>query len=106
MAEEDYEVIALRISWPMVSIGCFLLTLPAKYLLGFLPWRPQPIWLWPLVPPLVIFGLSILGFVVGWIGFRYSERQGLAKVGMFLNGVVLAIVVLMILLWLYIIGVR
>ncbi len=106
MTEEDYEVISLKISWAILSISCFLLTLPAKYLLHLLPWRPQPIWLWPLVPPVVILGLSILGFVMGWIGVRFSQRRSLAKVGMFLNAVVLTIITFMILLWFYIVGSR
>ncbi|MEM7584377.1 MAG: hypothetical protein AAF560_13395 [Acidobacteriota bacterium] len=106
MAEEDYEVISLRVSWPVLSVGCFVLALPAKYLLQFLPWRPQQIWIWPLIPPLVILGLSTVGFALGLIGLRFSERRGLAKTGVFLNGVVLAIIGLMIALWFYIVRSR
>ena len=89
--EDDYEVISLKISWAVLSILLFLLTLPARDLLQFLPWRPQRIWMWPLVPPLVIFGLSLLGVLSGLLGMKFSTHKGLAKTGTFLNGVVLAI---------------
>ena len=98
----DYEVISLKISWAGLSILCFLLTLPARDLLRLLPWRPERIWLWPLIPPLVILGLSCLGFLCGAIGWRFSERRGLAKTGMFLNGTVMAIVLAIAALWFYI----
>lgn len=104
--DNDYEVISLQLHWASFSILFFLLTLPAEYLLGFLPWRPQRIWLWPLVPPLVILGLSILGFACGWIGYRFSDKKRTARVGMFLNGVVLAIVLSMVAVWLYIVAGR
>ena len=104
--DEDYEVISLGISWSNLSILLFLLTLPANYLLQFLPWRPDPIWLWPLVPPLVILGLSFLGAVSGLLGLRFSEARGVARAGLFLNGVVLAIVLAIAALWYYIVSGR
>ena len=106
MADDDYEVISLKISWASLSILCFLSTLPAKYLLQFLPWRPQRIWMWPLVPPLVILGLSVAGFAAGWIGLYLSANRGMAKTGMFLNGVVLAIVLAITAVWFYIVSGR
>ncbi len=104
--EDDYEVISLKISWASLSILFFLLTLPADYLLQFLPWRPRRIWFWPLVPPLVYFGLSVLGFLSGWLGLNLSAHRGVAKTGMFLNGVVLAIVFAMAAVWFYIVAGR
>ena len=106
MADDDYEVIPVKISWAVLSVLCFLLTLPARYLLQFLPWRPQRIWMWPLIPPLVILGLSAVGFVAGWVGFYVSESRGVARAGMFLNGVVLAIVLAIAAAWLYIVSGR
>ena len=104
--EDDYEVVSLKISWATVSLGCFLLTLPTEYLLQFLPWRPRRIWLWPLVPPLVILGLSTVGFLTGWIGLKFSARKGVAKAAMLLNGVVLAIVLAIAAAWFYIVAGR
>ena len=104
--ESDYEVIPLRLSWAGLSILLFLLTLPARDLLQLLPWRPEPIWVWPLIPPLVIFGLSLLGFFSGLLGLKLSARRGLARTGMFLNGVVLAIRLSIAAVWFYIVAGR
>lgn len=104
--DDDYEVISLSPNWVMVSLACFLLTLPAEYLLQFLPWRPRRIWLWPLIPPLVIFGLSVLGLLTGAIGLWTSEKKGMAKVALLLNGVVVAIVLGMAAIWFYIVSGR
>ncbi len=106
MAEDDYEVVSLGLSWAAVSVACFLLTLPAEYLLQFLPWRPRRIWLWPLIPPLVILGLSTIGFLTGWIGLVRSEKKGLPRIAMLLNGVVVVIVLVMAGAWYYIVSGR
>ncbi len=58
--------------------------------------------MWPLVPPLVILGLSLLGFLTGLLGLRFSAHKGIAKTGMFLNGVVAAIVLAIAAAWFYI----
>ena len=97
--KDDYEVVSLQVSWSSLSILLFLLTLPAGYLLQFLPWRPHPLWLWPLVPPLVILGLSFFGLLSGWLGWKLSDAKGLAKAGVLLNGVVFAIVLAVAILW-------
>ncbi len=106
MPDNDYEVIQLKISWATLSILLFLLTLPARDLLQYLPWRPQRIWTWPLIPPLVILGLSFLGFLSGLLGLKWSTHKGVAKTGMFLNGTVLAIVLAMAAVWFYIVSRR
>ncbi len=105
-AEDDYEVISLKISWAVLSILFFLLTLPARDLLQLLPWRPQRIWMWPLIPPLVIFGLSLLGLLAGLLGLKFSAHKGIAKTGAFLNGVVLAIFLAIAAVWFYIVAGR
>ncbi len=102
----DYEVISLKISWAVLSILFFLLTLPARDLLQLLPWRPQRIWIWPLIPPLVILGLSLLGFFAGLLGLKFSANKGIAKTGVFLNGVVAAIILAIAAAWFYIVAGR
>ncbi len=104
--EDDYQVISLKISWASLSILFFLLTLVADYLLHLQPWRPQRIWLWPLMPPLAYFGLSLLGVLSGGLGLLFSAGGGLAKAGMFLDGVVLAIFLLIAAVWFYIVAGR
>ena len=106
MAEDDYEVIPLKVSWAALSILFFLLALPARDLLQLLPWRPQRPWIWPLVPPMVILGLSFLGLLSGLLGLKFSDRRGMARIGTFLNGVVLAIVLAIAAAWFYIVSGR
>ena len=103
MPDDDYEVISLKISWASLSILFFLLTLPTRDLLQLLPWRPQRIWIWPLVPPLVILGLSFLGFLSGLLGLKWSSHKGIAKTGLFLNGTVLGIILAIASVWFYIV---
>lgn len=104
--QDDYEVISLKISWASLSILFFLLTLPARDLLQLLAWRPQRIWLWPLIPPLVIFGLSLIGLLMGLLGLKLSAHKGIAKTGIFLNGVVAAIILAVAAVWFYIVAGR
>lgn len=90
----EYAVVPLRPSWSTLSLLLFLLTLPAKSLLNLQPWRPDHIWMWPLIPPLVIAALSLLGLVAGLLGLKYSATRGLAKAGVLLNAVVLGCILL------------
>lgn len=103
---EDYEVVSFRVSWAGLSIFLFLLTLSGRYLLELQPWRPDPIWLWSRVVPVILLGLSSLGFLAGWIGWKTSKRRGMAKLGMFLNGVVATIILLVGAAFFYILVVR
>lgn len=104
--EDDYEVVSFEMRWPSLSILLFLLTLATDELVELQPWRPQRIWLWPLIPPLVIAGLSFLGLVCGWIGLKVSAKKRLARTGMFLNAIVLSIVLSIVATWYYIVAVR
>ncbi|MEE8523190.1 MAG: hypothetical protein V3T72_04605 [Thermoanaerobaculia bacterium] len=90
----EYAVVPLRPSWSTLSLLFFLLTLPAKSLLNVQPWRPDQIWMWPLVPPLVIAALSALGLAAGLLGLRFSATRGLAKTGVLLNAVVFGCILL------------
>ncbi len=62
--------------------------------------------MWPLIPPLVIFGLSLLGLLAGLLGMKFSAHKGMAKTGTFLNGVVLAIFFAIAAVWFYIVSGR
>ena len=91
---DEYEVVALRLSWGALSLACFLLTLPARSLFRLQPWRPEQVWLWPLVPVAAIAVLSFLGLLAGLAGLRTPQSRGTAKVGVLLNAVVLGCIVL------------
>ncbi len=105
-ADDDYQVISVRVSWAGLSLVFFGLTMASDYLLHLQPWRPRQIWAWPLMKPLAVLALSSLGFVAGWLGLRFSDSRGLAKAGMFLNGVPLAIVLSIALVWGWIVAWR
>lgn len=92
---DEYEAIDMKISWSVLSVIFFLLTLPAPYLVRLQPWRPQNPWTWPLVIPAVFLGLSTLGMICGLLGWRFSSSKGMAKWGMILNGVVLGLIALL-----------
>ncbi len=91
----EYEVVSLRPSWGAVSLTLFLLTLPARSLLRLQPWRPEQIWMWPLVPVAAIAVLSFLGLLTGLVGLRFqAQSRGMAKIGVLLNAVVLGCILL------------
>lgn len=91
---DEYEVVSLRLSWGGLSLFLFLLTLPAPYLLRLQPWRPAQSWMLPLVPVVTIAILSLLGLVADLIGLRFSDRPGMAKIGVLLNAVVVGCILL------------
>ena len=83
--ENDYQVIDLSISWGMLSVVAFAAVL-ALQLFG----RVLGVGLRE-----VIFGtlaLSIAGFILGLIGLKLGRSRGAARVGAFLNGVVLLVI--------------
>ena len=102
---DPYDVVSLRPTWSGLSLFFLFLQLPMPYLISALPWRPNPIWLWPLIKPAAHFGLSILGFVCGLLGWR-SGGRGSARLGVLLNGVVLALMGLWVLGMMWIVAGR
>lgn len=91
----EYEVVSFRLSWSALSLFCFALVLPAPYLIRLQPWRPREIWLWPLIPPLVIGVLALAGLLCGLLGLRFSENKGSARWGLLLNGAVFGLILLL-----------
>lgn len=92
--EDGYEVVHLRPSWGGVSLLLFALSLPAPYLMHVLPWRPATVWVTPLLWVPVVVVLATLGVLCGLIGYRGTPGNGLARAGLALNGLVLAILLL------------
>ena len=87
---DEYQPVSLRIGWGYLSLLLFVLELVSPFLLRMQSWRPDPLWLWPLVPPAVLLVLSVLGTLSGLLGLKYSPDKGSAKLGLLLNGVVFA----------------
>jgi hypothetical protein len=89
-----YQVVSFRPTWSSLSLLFILFQLPMPYLVTAQPWRPDPLWLWPLVRPASYLVLSILGFVCGLLGLRFSANRSAARIGTLLNGVVLGLMAL------------
>jgi len=94
---DEYDVVALRLRWGGLSVAFFLASLLSPYLLRLQPWRPEELWRWPLVKVLAVAATALVGLVAGLVGVRYSPARGLARTGVFLNGVVVACIFLVIL---------
>ncbi len=80
--EDDYQVIRLSVNWGSTSIVAFaavvILNMGGRFLgLG----------LFQIIG--ATLALSIAGFLLGLIGLKFGRGRGAARVGVFLNGVVL-----------------
>lgn len=102
-AHGAYQVVSFRPTWSSLSILFLFLQMPMPYLLTAQPWRPHPLWLWPLVRPAAFLLLAILGFLCGLLGLRFSSNRFAARIGTLLNGVVLALMALWVVGMFYII---
>ena len=91
----EYDAVSFDISWAGLSIVFFLLNLPAPYLVRLQPWRPQEIWMWPLITPMVLGLISLVGLICGLLGLRFSQSRGMARLGTLLNGVVVGLIFLL-----------
>ncbi len=80
--ENDYQVIPLSITWGSMSIVAFVIILILQ-----LSGRMLGLGLFQIIG--ATLGLSVAGFVLGLIGLKFGRSHGAAKVGAFLNGVVL-----------------
>lgn len=80
---DDYEVIRVSISWGALSILAFI-ALMTLQVFGF---RVFGLRLGQLTA--ATLALAFAGFVLGLIGTRLGRARRAAKVGLFLNGVVL-----------------
>lgn len=79
----DYEVVRLSIGWGSVSILAFA-TILTLQMFGF---RVFGLDLSQVV--VATLPLALSGFACGLIGLRFGRGRGAAKVGTFLNGIVL-----------------
>lgn len=91
---DEYDVVHMRPSWGGLSILTVPLMLSAHLVLRYLPWRPQRIWMWPLVYVLVVLGLAAVGLGAGLLGMKYSRHKTAARFGALINGAILALTVL------------
>lgn len=81
--DDDYEVVRISISWGMLSIVAFAVILTLQ-MFGI---RVLGLSLAQVVGATLV--LSFVGFALGLVGVRFGRARGAAKLGAFLNGVVL-----------------
>ena len=89
-----YEVVRLRFSWVGMAYFLLILQMPLPYLIRWQPWRPDPIWYWPLVKPLAHLTCSLLGFLCAFVGWRFSTARQGAKIALVFHGAVLFLIAL------------
>ena len=77
---------------PLLSFLCFSASLAARPIVRLLPPElRRPPW-GVLAAPAMAAALALLGFLLAlWASRRARGRRGLARIGLFLNGVVLAL---------------
>lgn len=92
--DDEYGAISFNLNGGLLSLLLFALQMAAPYLVRFQPWRPQRIWLWPMVTPGVLFVLSFLGLLAALWGRRQSKKAAAARYGLLLNGAVFGILLL------------
>ncbi len=80
--ENDYQVIRLRVSWGMLSVLAFAAVLTLQ-LFG----RTLGVSLAQATGGTLV--LSVAGLALGLVGLRCGKSRGAARLGAFLNGVVL-----------------
>ncbi len=85
--EDDYQVIRFRIGWGTLSILSFAAILAIQL---FGRWLEIS-----LVRSIIATALlAIGGLVLGLIGLKFGRARGAARVGVFLNGAVIGILLL------------
>lgn len=89
----EYAALDLPDRWPLVSLALFLAALAARYLVKLVPaaylaYLPVPR---AVATALAVPALAALGLLAGLIGARTSPGSGIARTGIFLNAVVLAL---------------
>ncbi len=81
--DEDYAVVSVPLSWGTVSLACFALLLLIQ--LGGHRWLGLGLG----VVALSTVPLSLSGLIAGAIGWKRGKSRKTARMGVFLNGIVL-----------------
>ena len=100
--DDEYATVQVGGGLGVLSLLFFVLSLGSRFLVELLPrdWRPFP---WRiLLPALGVPVLAGIGLVFGLLGLRTQRGRGFAKVGVFLNAVAIALSVLAILAFFWI----
>lgn len=92
--EDAYAPVDAPEAWPLVSLLCFAIALASKPIVRWLPpdLRPYPAVV--LLPIALSVGAALCGVLFAWIGLRRRPGNTLARTGLLLNAVVLALATL------------
>lgn len=96
--EGEYGALDLPDAWHVVSLALFVASLGARFLVRLLPLQGS-FFTRVFLPGLVVFALAGLGLLCGLIGLRRPQGRDVAKVGVFLNAIVLGLAALATLLF-------
>ena len=88
----EYSVVALRISWGLLSIACFIIALPSRYWVRWLPFQPDHNWFYPWWVVRAMGILAAAGTFCAIMGLFFAERKTASKIGLATNGLVLLLV--------------
>ena len=91
----EYDVVPLRPGWGALSVLSFAIALFSRPILRAIPISVPLRW----VPAALLLGILVpgtVGLLMGVIGLRRSPSTGTAKIGIFLNGVAIACVLVVI----------
>lgn len=91
LSDGEYGTLDFSTRWPVLSFLCFALALGARYLVQAIP---REVVGWPmrmLLPGLGVLALCFLGLIFGLLGLRKPEHRGMARVGILVNGIGLAL---------------
>lgn len=91
--EGEYGALDLPDAWHALSLVLFTASLGARYLVRLLPLEGS-YFTRVLLPPLTVFALAGVGLLCGLVGLRRPQGRGVARVGVFLNAIVLALAAL------------
>ena len=91
---DEYAVVRFVPSWGLVSVACFVVSIPTRYWIRWLPWEPPHSGFYAWWTLQAMLGLSVVGLLTGALGLWLAERKGLARMGLAANALVLALVLL------------
>jgi uncharacterized membrane protein len=90
-SDGEYGAIEVPDAWHVVSLACFAGALGARFLAQLFPRGWMPPWSRPLLPAVTVLVLAILGLLFGLVGLRSAQGRGAARIAVFLNATVLAL---------------
>lgn len=90
LAGGEYAVLDLPDGWPVASLICFVAALGARFFTGALPDGLFGL-RGPVLTAFAVPAIAALGLALGLIGLKSRRGRGMARIGLLLNGAVIAL---------------